>query len=73
MNKTNHYIATIIPGKRVIFTSNDQVYIKKYREKNKKRMKEYVTAESVNITCNSLDDNFVIIESNSHIFYNKIV
>ncbi len=73
MNKTNHYIATIIPGKRVIFTSNDQVYIKKYREKNKKRMKEYVTAESVNITCNNLDDNFVIIESNSHIFYNKIV
>lgn len=80
MNGDNHkFIATIIKGsqvihninKKVVFELNGKIYIKKIKEKNKIRRKKYVESESVNIICNDLHKDYVIIDSDNVGYYNK--
>lgn len=80
MNGDNHkFIATIIKGsqvihninKKVVFEVNGKIYIKKIKEKNKIRREKYVESESVNIICNDLNKDYVIIDSDNIGYYNK--
>lgn len=75
----NKFIATIIKGsnsigkinEKVIFKANGITYIKKIKEKNKVRSARYVESESVNIICNDLNKDYVIIDSDNVVYYNK--
>lgn len=80
MNRDNNkFIATVIKGsnsihninKRVAFEVNGKIYIKKIKEKNKIRREKYVESESVNIICNDLNKDYVIIDSDNIGYYNK--
>lgn len=75
----NKYIGTIIKGdkvisksnKKVIFKANGNIYIKKIKERNKIRRKKYVISESVNITCDDLNKDYVYIDSDNQPYFNK--
>lgn len=75
----NKFIATVIKGsndiykinKKVIFKANGTVYIKKIKERNKTRRQKYVESESVNIICDDLNKDYVIVDSDNVGYYNK--
>ena len=75
----NKYIATIIKygntiktiNTRVLFKAKGKTYVKKFKGKNKLRPKKYVESESVNIICNDLNNDYVIIDSDNMSYYNK--
>lgn len=77
----NKYIGTIIKGdkvisksnKKVIFKANDEVYIKRIKEKNKVRRKKYAISESVNIICDDLNKDYVFIDSDNQPYFNKML
>lgn len=79
MEQNNKYIGTIIKGdkvisksnKKVIFKANDNIYIKRIKEKGKIRRKKYVISESVNIICNNLNKDYVLIDSDNQPYFNK--
>lgn len=79
MEKNNKYIGTIIKGdkvisksnKKVIFKANDEIYIKKIKEKNKERRNKYVISESINIICDDLNKDYVIVDSDNQPYFNK--
>lgn len=79
MEQNNKYIGTIIKGdkvisksnKKVIFKANDNIYIKKIKEKGKVRRKKYVISESVNIICDDLNKDYVLIDSDNQPYFNK--
>ena len=79
IKEKNKYIGTIIKGdrdlyksnKKVIFQANNTVYIKKIKERNKIRRKKYVISESINIICDDLNKDFVIVDSDNQPYFNK--
>lgn len=79
MEQNNKYIGTIIKGdkvisksnKKVIFKAKDNIYIKKIKEKGKVRRKKYVISESVNIICDDLNKDYVLIDSDNQPYFNK--
>ena len=73
MEQNNKYIGTIIQGNKVIFKINDTIYTKKYKEDNKVRRKKYVVSESVNIICDDLNSEYVIIDSDNQVYFNKTI
>ena len=72
MNQENNkYIGNIIKDNKVIFKANNNIYIKKLKERNKIRRKKYVISESVNIICDDLNKNYVFIDSDNQPYFNK--
>ena len=71
MEHNNKYIGTIISDNKVIFKVNDNVYIKRIKEKGKFRVKKYAISESVNIICDDLNKDYVLIDSDNHSYFNK--
>ena len=67
----NQYIGYITNKNTVLFKVNDITYEKKIKERNKIRTKEYFPSESVNITCNNLNDKYVYIDSDNRTYINK--
>lgn len=80
-NEKNKYIGYIIKGdkrihksnKTVIFNVNNKIYVKRIKEKNKVRRSKYSDTESINIICNNLNDNYVLVDSDNQPYYNKIL
>lgn len=79
MEQNNKYIGTIIKGdniisksnEKVIFKANGNIYVKKIKEKNKVRRKKYAISESVNIICDDLNKDYVLIDSDNQPYFNK--
>lgn len=77
----NKYIGTIIKGdkvisksnKKVIFKANNQIYIKRIKERNKVRRKKYAISESVNIVSDDLTKDYVFIDSDNQPYFNKLL
>lgn len=80
MEQNNKYIGTIIKcdkamsesNKKAIFRANNNIYIKKIK-KCKVRRKKYVTFESVNIICDDLSKDYVLIDSDNQPYFNKTI
>lgn len=71
MNKDNKYIGYVLNDNKVVFKVEDKVYIKKIKEKNKVRKEPYSFSESITIICKNLNDNYVVVDSNNKLYYNK--
>lgn len=71
MEKNKKYIGTIIKDNKVIFKDKGNIYIKKIKEKGKIRIHEYKISENINIICDDLNKDYVLVDSDNQPYFNK--